>query len=50
MDPATLLGLILVLIGIFIGSMLKGVSPVAFFAVPAAFYLIYGRRKPAVTA
>lgn len=41
MDPATLIGLLLVLIGVFIGSMLKGVSPAAFFAVPAAFLIVF---------
>jgi chemotaxis protein MotA len=41
MDPATLIGLLLVLIGVFVGSMLKGVSPVAFFAVPAAFLIVF---------
>ncbi len=41
MDPATLLGLLLVLIGVFIGSLIKGVSPVAFFAVPAAFLIVF---------
>jgi len=40
MDPATLLGLLLVLIGVFVGSILKGVSPAAFFAVPAAFLIV----------
>jgi len=41
MDPATLLGILLVLIGVFIGSLIKGVSPVAFFAVPAAFLIVF---------
>ena len=41
MDPATLIGLLLVLIGVFIGSLIKGVSPVAFFAVPAAFLIVF---------
>ena len=40
MDPATLVGLLLVLIGVFLGSVLKGVSPVAFFSVPAAFLIV----------
>ncbi len=41
MDPATLIGLLLVLIGVFVGSLIKGVSPVAFFAVPAAFLIVF---------
>ena len=41
MDPATLIGLLLVLIGVFVGALLKGVSPVAFFAVPAAFLIVF---------
>ncbi|MDQ2678152.1 MAG: motility protein A [Actinomycetota bacterium] len=41
MDPATLIGLLLVLVGVFIGSLIKGVSPVAFFAVPAAFLIVF---------
>jgi chemotaxis protein MotA len=40
MDPASLIGILLVLFGIFVGSLLKGVSPVAFFAVPAAFLIV----------
>jgi len=40
MDPASLIGIILVLVGIFLGSMMKGVSPVAFFGVPAAFLIV----------
>jgi len=40
MDPASLVGLLLVLIGIFVGSLMKGVSPSAFFAVPAAFLIV----------
>lgn len=41
MDPATLIGLLLVLIGVFVGSLLKGVSPVTFFSVPAAFLIVF---------
>lgn len=40
MEPASLIGLALVLIGVFIGSMLKGVSPAAFFGVPAALLIV----------
>jgi flagellar motor component MotA len=40
MDPASLIGIVLVLVGIFLGSMMKGVSPVAFFGVPAAFLIV----------
>jgi chemotaxis protein MotA len=39
-DPATLTGLVLVMVGVFVGSLLKGVSPVAFFTVPAAFLIV----------
>jgi chemotaxis protein MotA len=42
MDPASLVGLLLILIGIFVGSILKGVQPVAFFSVPAAFLIVLG--------
>ncbi len=40
MDPASLVGLLLVLVGVFVGSLMKGVSPGAFFAVPAAFLIV----------
>ena len=40
MDPATLAGLVMILIGVFLGSLLKGVSPVAFFTIPAAFLIV----------
>jgi chemotaxis protein MotA len=40
MDPATLAGLVMIMVGVFIGSLLKGVSPVAFFVVPAAFLIV----------
>jgi chemotaxis protein MotA len=40
MDPATGLGLILVLIGVFVGGLLDGVSPVTFFGTPAAFLIV----------
>lgn len=40
MEPASLIGMLLVLIGIFLGSLMKGVSPVALFAVPAALLMV----------
>ena len=40
MDPISLVGALLVLIGVFVGALLKGVSPVAFFTVPAAFLIV----------
>jgi len=40
MDPASLIGLVMVLIGVFVGAILKGVSPVALFTVPAAFLIV----------
>jgi chemotaxis protein MotA len=40
MDPASLAGIALVVVGVFVGSLLKGVSPGAFFAVPAAFMIV----------
>jgi chemotaxis protein MotA len=39
-DPASLAGLVLVIIGVFAGSTMKGVSPVTFFSVPAAFLIV----------
>jgi chemotaxis protein MotA len=39
-DPATAIGLVLVTVGVFLGSLLKGVSPAAFFTVPAAFLIV----------
>ena len=41
MDPATLIGLALILVGVFVGSLMKGVSPVVFFSVPAAFLIVF---------
>jgi chemotaxis protein MotA len=41
MDPATLVGMVMVLVGVFLGSLLKGVSPAAYFAVPAAFLIVF---------
>jgi chemotaxis protein MotA len=40
MDPATLVGGALVLIGVFVGGLLDGVSPAVFFATPAAFLIV----------
>jgi chemotaxis protein MotA len=41
MDPATLVGGLMILVGVFIGSLLKGVSPAAYFSVPAAFLIVF---------
>ena len=40
MDPATMLGLGLVMVGVFVGGLLDGVSPVTFFSTPAAFLIV----------
>jgi chemotaxis protein MotA len=40
MDPATLAGGLMVLVGVFVGSTLKGVSPAAYFSVPAALLIV----------
>lgn len=40
MDPATLLGLGLVLVGVFVGGLIDGVSPVTFFGTPASFLIV----------
>jgi chemotaxis protein MotA len=40
MEKGSGVGIVLVLIGAFVGSLLKGVSPVALFAVPAAFFIV----------
>ena len=40
MDIASVVGIVLVLIGVFAGSTMKGVSPVTFFSVPAAFLIV----------
>ncbi|HEX7097171.1 MAG TPA: flagellar motor protein [Acidimicrobiales bacterium] len=40
MDVASVIGLVLVLVGVFFGSMLKGVQPMTFFSVPAAFLIV----------
>lgn len=40
MDPTTLIGLGLIVVGVFVGSTMKGVGVGAFFAVPAAFLIV----------
>ena len=40
MDPATMMGLGLVVCGVFVGGLLDGVSPAVFFATPAAFLIV----------
>lgn len=40
MDPASLIGLVLVLIGVFVGAIMKHVNPAALFTVPAAFLIV----------
>lgn len=40
MEPASLIGFVLVMVGIFVGSFMKGVSPAAFFGVPAALLIV----------
>jgi chemotaxis protein MotA len=40
MEPASLIGLLLILFGVFVGSVLKGVSPAAYFGVPAALLIV----------
>ena len=40
MDPASLIGLLLVLIGVFVGALMKHVNPAALFTVPAAFLIV----------
>jgi chemotaxis protein MotA len=41
MDPASIAGIVLILLGVFVGSVLKGVSPAAFFTIPAAFLIVF---------
>ncbi len=48
MDPASIIGVVLLLIGVFVGSILKGVSPVAFFTIPAAFLIVFVASMGAV--
>ena len=40
MDPASLLGMGLVVIGVFVGGLIDGVSPVTFFGTPASFLIV----------
>ncbi|MBK5224878.1 MAG: flagellar motor protein [Acidimicrobiia bacterium] len=40
MEPASLIGLVLVLVGVFVGSSMKGVSIGAYFGVPAALLIV----------
>lgn len=40
MDPAGLIGLVLVLFGVFVGAIMKHVNPAALFTVPAAFLIV----------
>ena len=40
MDPATMIGGVLLLIGVFGGAVMDGVSPVTFFATPASFLIV----------
>lgn len=40
MEPASLIGLLLILFGVFVGSVMKGVSPAAYFGVPAALLIV----------
>ena len=40
MEPASLIGLVMVLVGVFVGGLLKGVNPAGLFAVPAAFLIV----------
>lgn len=40
MDPISVVGVLFVLIGVFVGSLLKGGSPGACFGVPAAFLIV----------
>jgi len=40
MDPASLIGLVMVMIGVFVGAIMKHVNPAALFTVPAAFLIV----------
>lgn len=40
MDPASLIGLLLVFVGVFVGAIMKHVNPAALFTVPAAFLIV----------
>jgi chemotaxis protein MotA len=40
MEPASLIGLVMIFFGVFVGGMMKGVNPAGLFAVPAAFLIV----------
>ncbi len=40
MDPASLIGIVLVLFGVFVGAIMKHVDPMSLFSVPAAFLIV----------
>jgi chemotaxis protein MotA len=40
MEKGSLVGIILVLFGTFVGALMKGVSPVSLFTIPAAFLIV----------
>lgn len=40
MDPATLVGLAMIVIGVFVGAIMDGVSPMTFFATPSSFLIV----------
>lgn len=40
MEKGSLVGIILIMIGTFVGAVMKGVSPAALFTVPAAFLIV----------
>jgi chemotaxis protein MotA len=40
MEKGSLVGIIMVMVGTFLGGLLKGVSPVVLFSVPAAFMIV----------
>lgn len=42
MSPIGLVGLLLVFVGTFVGGLMKGVSPVFLFSIPAAFLIVVG--------
>lgn len=49
MDPASLLGMGLVLIGVFVGGLMDGVVPVTFFGTPASFLIVLVQRALGAT-
>jgi chemotaxis protein MotA len=40
MEKGSVIGIVMVLVGVFVGAVLKGVSPAALFTVPAAFLIV----------